>query len=79
MPITIDIEKDYLYNLGVEKGIEQGIEQGIEKGIEKERASKEVEFILRSFDSGISIDLISNITNVKRERVMEILQENNRV
>ena len=28
MPITYDIEQDYLYNQGIEKGIEKGIEQG---------------------------------------------------
>lgn len=33
MPITIEVEKDFLYKQGIEKGIEKGIEQGIEKGI----------------------------------------------
>jgi len=35
MPITYDIETDYLYNKGIEKGIERGIEKGIKKGIKK--------------------------------------------
>lgn len=45
MPFDYNIEKDYLYNKGIqeglekglEKGIERGIERGIEKGIEKEK------------------------------------------
>ncbi|MEM6319347.1 MAG: hypothetical protein AAF960_16870 [Bacteroidota bacterium] len=32
MPITYDIETDYLYKKGIEKGIEKGIGQGIERG-----------------------------------------------
>jgi predicted transposase YdaD len=35
MPITYNIETDYLYLRGTEKGIEKGIEKGMERGIEK--------------------------------------------
>ncbi len=35
MPITYDIETDYLYNKGIERGIERGIKKGVEKGIQQ--------------------------------------------
>ena len=35
MPITYNIETDYLYQQGIEKGVKQGVEEGVEKGMEK--------------------------------------------
>ena len=35
MPITYNIETDYLYQQGIEKGVKQGVEKGVEKGMEK--------------------------------------------
>ena len=43
-------------------------------GIQK----KEIDVVLKSYDNGISIALISNITNLSEEQVMEILKENGR-
>ena len=57
MPISIDIEKDYLYNLGIEKGV----------------MNEQIKIVLNAFDNGVSIPLIANITNLSTEKVKEIL------
>lgn len=54
---------------------ESAIETGEQIGIQK----KEIEVVLKSFDNGISIPLISNITNLSEEEVMEILREHGKI
>ena len=57
MPITYDIETDYLY------------QKGVEKGIEKEKLI----FIQRSRLKGLSIEIIAEIVNLTVEKVRQIL------
>ena len=57
MPITYDIETDYLYQKGVEKGIEKG----------------KLIFIQRSRLKGLSIEIIAEIVNLTVEKVRQIL------
>jgi hypothetical protein len=61
MPITYDVETDYLYN------------KGIEKGIEKDK----IEVICKARLKGLSIDLIADIVNLSAERVRQILDKMN--
>lgn len=69
MPITIEIEKDYLYNLGIEKGIEKGLEKGAINEQEK--------VVIKAFNNGISLPIIANITNLSLKKVKDILKNNN--
>ena len=57
MPITYDIETDYLYK------------KGIEKGIEKDK----IEVICNARLEGMSIEVIARIVNLSPERVRQIL------
>jgi len=69
MPITIEIEKDYLYNLGIEKGLEKGLEKGAINEQEK--------VVINAFKNGISLPIIANITNLSIKKVKDILRTNN--
>ena len=57
MPITYDIETDYLYN------------KGIEKGIEKDK----IDVICKARLNGLSIEFIATIVSLPAEKVREIL------
>ena len=61
MPITYDIETDYLYQKGTEKGIE--------KGIEKEK----IDVICQARLNGSSIEFIAKIVRLPAEKVRQIL------
>ncbi len=58
MPVIYDIQKDFLYN------------KGIEKGIEKEK----VDVILKGHQNGISVSLLSNITSLNEAQVKAIIK-----
>ncbi len=57
MPITYDIETDYLYN------------KGIEKGIEKDK----IDVICQARLNGSTIEFIAKIVRLPVEKVREIL------
>ena len=61
MPITYDVETDYLYN------------KGIEKGIEKDK----IEVICNARLEGMSIEVIARIVKLSAERVQQILKKKN--
>jgi hypothetical protein len=56
--------------LGIGKGIEQGIELGIGKGIEQ----KTMDVIRNCVKNEIKIPMISNITGLSEEKVIEIIK-----
>ena len=58
-----------------ERGKNEGKIEGELIGIQKEK----VKTILNSFDNGLSIDLISNITNLSEEETINILKANNKL
>jgi len=66
MPITYDVETDYLYNKGIKKGIERGIEQTNEKA---------VLFALRA--SSVSDQEISEQLEVSLEFIQQVRQKHN--
>jgi predicted transposase/invertase (TIGR01784 family) len=61
---------DRLIEKGIGKGIERGIEQGIERGIEQ----KTIDVIKNCVKNHIKIPMISNITGLSDQRVMEIIK-----
>jgi hypothetical protein len=63
MPISYDVETDYLYKKGTEKGTEIGIEK------------KNIDVIRKARLAGLSIDIISNIVSLSPERVREVLDD----
>ena len=60
--------------IGIQKGEQIGIQKGEQFGIQK----KQVDVVLKSHDNGISIELISNITNLSEDKVIAILKEHGR-
>ena len=77
MPITYDVETDYLYKKGTEKGTEKGtkigIEIGIEKGIEKGIEIEKIDVICQARQEGSSIEYIAKIVRLSPEQVRQIL------
>ncbi|MCB9310592.1 MAG: hypothetical protein H6567_11095 [Lewinellaceae bacterium] len=52
-----------------------GIQKGEQIGIQKEK----VEIVLKAFDNGVDIPLISNITDQSEEQILNILREHGKV
>ncbi len=69
MPITYDIETDYLYKRGIEQGIETGVERGVVQGIEKEK----IEVVCNARREGVPIELIARIVKLTPQQVKEVL------
>lgn len=69
MLIEYNVEKDFLYQEGVEKGMEQGIEKGIEQGIEKNTKAT----VLRCLNMGMTIDQIQDITGLSHEEIKKLI------
>ena len=69
MPIMIDIESDGLYLKGISQGISQGINQGINLGLKK--------VAIEGFKKGLSIGMLSSITELSELEIKAILKENN--
>jgi predicted transposase/invertase (TIGR01784 family) len=53
------------YEKGVEEGVKAGMKAGMEKGMEKEKK----EIAIKMKEAGISIEDISNITNLTAEEI----------
>ncbi len=70
MPITIDIKKDYLYNLGLEEGLEKGLEKGNLK-IEENRKNT----IVKMYQGGLQVDRIGDFLEVPEEFVLVVLRQ----
>ena len=56
---------------GLEQGIQKGLEQGIQKGIEKTIK----EMVINMYNNNLSVDMISNYTNLSIEKIKEIIEE----
>ena len=53
------------------KSLKEGLEQGIQKGIEKTIK----EMVINMYNNNLSIDMISNYTNLSIEKIKEIIEE----
>ena len=71
MGFVIDIEKDGLYQRGVEKGIEKGIEEGIEKEKQKSRMEK-LQIAKTMKQSGVAVDIIARSFGLTIEEVAKL-------
>jgi len=61
--------------IGIQKGEQIGMQKGEQIGIEK----KQTEVILKSFDHGIPMLMISEITGLSVDEVREILKKHSRL
>ena len=59
---------------GIEQGIEQGIGKGIEQGIGKGIEQKTIDVIRNCVKNDIKIPMISNITGLTEQKVIEIIK-----
>jgi len=78
MPITYDIETDYLYNKGIEKGIEKGVEKGIQQGIEKGIEREKIIIIKKALTKKkLTIEEIADLADVSVDLVITIRSQIN--
>jgi len=70
MPLLYDVEKDSLYQQGVEKGVEQGIGLGIEKGV-KQGINKS---IILLYEAGSQPTEIAKIFKYDLIEIMQIIE-----
>ncbi|MCB9310591.1 MAG: hypothetical protein H6567_11090 [Lewinellaceae bacterium] len=61
--------------IGIQKGEQIGIQKGEQIGIQKVK----VEIVLKAFDNGVDIPLISNITDLSEEHILSILKEHGKL
>ncbi len=67
LPTTIKSDFMNTYQLIIEKGIEKGIEEGIEKG--------EVNFVLKGYKNGLTLEQLVQITGWPEEKVADIIRK----
>ena len=72
-PIKEDIMTTYTRI--AEENQQIGIQKGEQIGIQKEK----VEIVLKAYDNGVDIPLISNITDLSEEQILSILKEHGKV
>ncbi len=59
--------------IGEQIGIQKGEQIGIQKGEQIGIRNKQTEIVLKAYDNGVAIPLISNITDLSEEDVLNIL------
>jgi predicted transposase YdaD len=75
MPITYDIETDYLYNKGIAKGLEKGLAKGLEKGREEGIEKKTQVFVMNLLsETDMGIEQIAKVADVSVSLVTELKQ-----
>ncbi len=81
MPFEYDVTTDLRFiqgkEVGIDKGIGIGIEQGIVLGKDEGKIEGKIEVILNGYPNGITISMLSNITNFSETQVIQILKDNN--
>jgi predicted transposase/invertase (TIGR01784 family) len=79
MALDIDITEDALYLLGIEKGEQRGLEKGeqrgLEKGLQKGKLESKVEIALNLLRKGMTVELISELTDLPAERIAQLKQQ----
>lgn len=70
---------EQLIEQGRIEGREEGIEEGIEKGIEEGEKKGKSQVILNGYNNGLDIAMLSNITQLTQEEVVQILREQERI
>ncbi|NUQ25335.1 MAG: hypothetical protein HUU34_15420 [Saprospiraceae bacterium] len=78
MPITYNIETDYLYQQGMQQGIEKGVEKGVEVGKTQERLHAEAEkreSARKMLLAGIKAPQVADFLGMPVEEVAKIAKE----
>ena len=69
--------------IGIQKGEQIGIQKGEQIGIQKGEQigirNKQTEIVLKAYDNGVAIPLISNITDLSEEQILSILKEHDKL
>jgi predicted transposase/invertase (TIGR01784 family) len=71
---TLNAVRKTEFNEGRQEGLTEGRQEGLAIAREKRR-QEAIETIIKSFKNGISIDLISSITDLSKEEIVSILQQ----
>ena len=77
MPITIDIEKDYLYKQGLEQGLEQGEKKGKLEGEQIGEAKTKHDAAINMLKMGMDVQLICQILEVSETYVIDLKKKEN--
>lgn len=75
MPITYDVETDYLYLQGKQKGESEGLEKGLEQGIEQGKLKNSILAIRNMLQKGFDTALITEILSVEDTFIAQIQLE----
>ncbi|MBL7813843.1 MAG: Rpn family recombination-promoting nuclease/putative transposase [Saprospiraceae bacterium] len=79
MPITYNIETDYLYEQGLEKGLETGIQKGIEKGRSETDYQNKFNFVLNLLkNTDFSNEKIAFLAGVDSQFVEKVVADLNK-
>ena len=84
-PIKEDIMTTYTriaeenQQIGEQIGIQIGEQIGIQKGEQIGIRNKQTEIVLKAYENGVAISLISNITDLSEEQILNILREHGKV
>ncbi|MEM9723358.1 MAG: hypothetical protein AAGA10_29080 [Bacteroidota bacterium] len=75
MPITYDINKDFLYNKGVEDGEKRGERRGEIRGEERAKRAQQNLVITQGMENGLDIDLIAKLAGLTLAEVKARIKE----
>ena len=75
MPITYDIQTDYLYQEGIQKGLQKGRQEGIME--ERTRTARQkISAALKLLQTGVlSVQQVAEILNLSVKQVQDIKKE----
>ena len=63
---------EHFKNIGLQQGMERGMQQGMERGIERGVQQGKYDVALNMLDCGQSIDLISKVTGLKPDDILQL-------
>jgi len=75
MPIIYDVEKDTLYQRGIEKGEKRGIEKGEKRGIEKGEKRGIEKGVVVCYEIGLSAEEIADKFDIDISKVLQIIEQ----
>jgi len=60
---------------GIQLGVQKGVQQGVQEGLQQGEFNKTKEVVINAYKNGIEIKMISNITGLTEDAVIEILKD----
>ncbi len=70
---------DQLIEKGKIEGIKEGKIEGIKAGLKEGQYKEKVEVILNGMEKGLDIAILSSLTKLREEEVLEILRKNGKI